>query len=116
MQDNVTAETEIERPTPPTDLRERLLACLGERAGALNAQGVRSVSLVGSLARGEVRAGSDVDLLVDLAPGATFDLVDLVTLKEELAAALGREVDILFKGGLRAYVAEAVERDALQLL
>ena len=105
-----------DRPTAVDSLRERVASCLGERAGSLGRLGVRSVSLVGSLARGEERSDSDVDLLVDLAPDATFDLVDLVTLKEELAAELGREVDILFKGALRAYVAEAVERDALRLL
>lgn len=104
------------RPKTVAGLRERVAACLGDRAGSLSRLGVLSVSLVGSLARGEERPDSDVDLLVDLAPDATFDLVDLVTLKEELAVDLGREVDILFKGALRAYVADAVERDALRLL
>ena len=116
MQDGSGDETVMDRLTLADGVREQLVAWLRERAGALNAQGVRSVSLVGSLARGEGRADSDVDLLVKLAPGATFDLVDLVTLKDELAAALGRKVDIIFKRGLRPYVAETVERDALRLL
>jgi predicted nucleotidyltransferase len=98
------------------DLTGRLRACLARQAATLAAGGVRSVSLVGSVARGEGGPTSDVDLLLDLAPGATFDLVDLVAFKEELAAPLGRKVDVLFKDGLRAYVAEAVERDALRLL
>jgi predicted nucleotidyltransferase len=116
MQDGSADETVIDRPTPADGVREELVAWLGERARALNKRGVHAVSLVGSLARGEGRAGSDVDLLVELAPGATFDLVDLVLFKEELAVALGRKVDILCRGGLRPYVAEAVERDALRLL
>ncbi len=98
------------------DLTERLRAWLARQAATLAASGVRSVSLVGSGARREGGPTSDVDLLLDLAPGSSFDLSDLVTFKEELAAELGRKVDVLFKDGLRAYVAEAVERDALRLL
>lgn len=116
MERDTVVEGMMDRPAAAAALRERVASCLGERAGALSRLGVRSVSLVGSLARREERPNSDVDLLVDLAPDATFDLVDLVTLKEELAAELGREVDILFRGALRPYVAEAVERDALRLL
>ena len=98
------------------ELTERLRGCLAQRAGVLAGKGVRSASLVGSVARGEVRPESDVDLLLELAPDAAFDLVDLVELKDELGAELDRPVDILFKGSLRAYVAEAVERDALRLI
>ena len=98
------------------DLTGQLRACLARHAASLAASDVRSVSLVGSVARGEGGPTSDVDLLLDLAPGATFDLVDLVAFKEELAAEFGRKVDDLFKDGLRPYVAEAVERDALRLI
>jgi len=98
------------------ELAERLRGYLARRAGVLAGKGVRSASLVGSVARGEVRPESDVDLLLELAPDAAFDLVDLVELKDELGAELDRPVDILFKGSLRAYVAEAVERDALRLI
>ena len=97
-------------------LTERLRDCLARRAGVLVGKGVRSASLVGSAARGEAGADSDVDLLLELAPDAAFDLVDLVDLKDELAAEFDRPVDILFKGSLRPYVAEAVERDALRLI
>lgn len=98
------------------ELAGRLRECLARQAASLAASGVRSISLVGSVARGEGGPTSDVDLLLDLAPGSSFDLVDLVTFKEELAAELGRKVDVLFRDGLCAYVAEAVERDALRLL
>ena len=95
---------------------ERLWGCLVLRAGVLAVRGVRSVSLVGSAARGEAGPESDVDLLLELVRDAAFDLVDLVELKDELGAALGRPVDILFNASLRPYVAEAVERDALRLI
>lgn len=98
------------------DLAEQVRDSLARRAGMLADKGVRSASVVGSAARGEAGAESDIDLLLELAPDAAFDLVDLVTLKDELGSELDRRVDILFKGSLRPYVAEAVERDALRLI
>lgn len=92
---------------------ERILAT---QASALAAKGVRSVALVGSRARGMAKPESDIDLLLDLAPDATFGLIDLVTLKDTLGDALGRKVDIAFKGGLRAYVEAHMTQDARQLL
>ena len=97
-------------------LTERLRDLLDRQAATLAARGVQSISLVGSRARGDSKPTSDIDLLLDLAPDATFDLVDLVTLKDDLASALDRKVDVLVKGGLRPYVAAAVERDALRLI
>ncbi len=47
----------------------------------------------GSAARGEDRDTSDLDILVDAAPGAT--LFDLGGLQEELEALLGIPVDVL---------------------
>jgi predicted nucleotidyltransferase len=55
--------------------------------------GVRHASLFGSYARGEQRAESDVDLLVDLPPGASlFDVSRLGLALEDL---LGRRVGLV---------------------
>src|SRR5579862_7783061 len=65
----------------------------------LRAAGVRHVSVFGSVARGEDTANSDVDLALDLAPDKTpggFQFVVYVErLKDKLAAALRRNVDIV---------------------
>jgi predicted nucleotidyltransferase len=51
--------------TPPQSLtRERVAALLAAHAGELRALGVLSLDLFGSVARGEARPDSDVDLLV----------------------------------------------------
>ena len=56
---------------------------------------VRSVEVFGSLARGESRPGSDVDLLVDFLPGARFGLLEMGALKEDLEELLGCAVDLV---------------------
>lgn len=52
----------------------------------------------GSVARGEDRRGSDVDLVVRFEPGAS--LFDLVELREDLLQLLGVDVDVVSEAGL----------------
>ncbi len=98
------------------DLVTELKAQLARRAAELRSKGIREVALIGSRARGTAAIDSDIDLLVDLTPNSTFGLLDLVTLEEDLAEALGRKVDIAFKSRLRPYVKERMLRDAQALL
>lgn len=57
------------------------------------------VRVFGSVARGEDKFGSDVDLLVRFDEGAS--LYDLVELQEDLTALLGIRVDVVSEAGLR---------------
>jgi predicted nucleotidyltransferase/DNA-binding XRE family transcriptional regulator len=75
------------------------------------AHGVRKVRVFGSIARGEAGPASDVDLLVELAPGRT--LLDLIGFRREAAGILGIPVDVatpdMLKERVRAEaLAEAV--------
>ena len=49
--------------------REQVIAKLREHEPELKASGIERLSLFGSVARGEARPDSDVDILVDLEPG-----------------------------------------------
>ncbi|MPY82404.1 MAG: hypothetical protein GEV00_03605 [Actinophytocola sp.] len=69
-----------------------------------------NVRVFGSVLRGEDGEDSDVDLLVDLEPGA--DLMDLVSLDADLAALLKRRVDVVPARMLRPHVAPAALADA----
>jgi uncharacterized protein len=60
----------------------------------------RAVALFGSVARGEESRDSDVDFLVDFEPGSS--LFDLAELQDALASLLGRRVDVVSLGGLKA--------------
>lgn len=64
-------------------------------AGICRRYGVKKLSLFGSAARGQLRADSDVDLLVEFAPKSTTTLFDLPRMQDELSALFGnRRVDI----------------------
>lgn len=81
----------------------------------LRAKGVTSVSLFGSLARGEAGPESDVDLLLDLGEPARFGLFDLVELKDRLGQRLGRPVDVAFRSRLRPWLAARIEPDLVRV-
>lgn len=72
----------------------------------------RSVSVFGSVARGEERADSDVDFLVEFEPGSS--LFDLLHVREELEALLGISVDVVSVGGLKERD-DHIRREAVSL-
>jgi len=75
----------------------------------LDALGVASLGLFGSVARAEERDDSDVDVLVAFNGPATFDqYMDLKLLLED---ALGRRVDLVTERGLREALRPIIERE-----
>ena len=72
----------------------------------------RAAYLFGSVARGQDGPGSDVDLLVEFDEGA--DIVDLLTMEEELAELLTIPVDVISAGSSSKVTYEA-RREAVPL-
>ena len=70
-------------------------------------------AVFGSYARGDFHADSDLDLLVDLDPGAT--LFDLIGLQCFLEDRLGCKVDVGTRDSLRVELRESVFGEAIYL-
>ena len=86
--------------------REQLLAIARRR-------GITSVRVFGSMARDEALEGSDVDLLVTLAPGTSgLALGGLLLDAQEL---LGRHVDVVTETSLHPALRDRVIADAVAL-
>ncbi len=81
----------------------------------LRRRGVASLALFGSVARGEAGPDSDIDLLIDIAPGYPFSLVDLAALKNFLSDLLGREADVVTREGIVPAIREQVFQEAEQV-
>ena len=58
-------------------------------------------SLFGSVLREDFGPDSDVDVLVSFQADSTWDLLDLVDMRDELTALFGRNVDLVEEEGLR---------------
>jgi len=75
--------------------------------------GASHVRVFGSVARGEARPDSDIDLLVDMEPGRS--LLDMGGLVVELRQLLGRSVDVVTERGLKTRIRARVLAEAVPL-
>ena len=55
---------------------------------------IRRLSLFGSVLRDDFQPDSDIDVLVEFEPGAQHTLTDLLTMQDQLAEILRRNVDL----------------------
>ena len=93
---------------------ERLLAEKREEILKLAAsRGAHNVRVFGSVARGEAREDSDIDLLVDVESGRS--LLDVVGLWLDLQELLGRKVDLLTEGGVNRHLRDRILAEARPL-
>jgi len=114
---HLVVELEPDPGVPPGLPNTPLGRRLRQRRKALVATAARfggsNLRVFGSVARGEDRPDSDVDVLVDLAPGT--GLVGLGTLERELSGVLGVRVDVAPCDSLRRHVKEEADREAIPL-
>lgn len=93
------------------------LALLRARRNELLAIGVRhrllDIRVFGSVARGEAKPGSDIDLLVE--PQENCSLFDLIGFEEESGALLGVNVDAHTPGDLHRLIRDDVAAQAVAL-
>ena len=69
------------------------------------------LSVFGSILRDDFRADSDVDVLVEFAPGATPGF-GFIGIQDKLTEILGRRVDLHTPASLSKYFREDVLREA----
>lgn len=77
------------------------------------AVGATNVRVFGSVARGEDRPDSDVDLLVDIPQGTS--LLDLIGLQQEMEDMLHVHVDLVPEAWLKPWVRENAMKDVMPL-
>lgn len=77
--------------------------------------GVVSIGLFGSVARGDDRPESDLDIAVRFAD-EHFSMDDMATVVIAVEDAVGRQVDLLvLRDGLRPSLARALDRDLIRV-
>ena len=110
MVERDNARTETERKELPT--KKDIGAELAALEKPLRERGIASLALFGSTVRGQERADSDIDVLVDIDPKASFSLIDLVSVKLFLENRLGREVDVVTRRGIESAMRDSVVSEA----
>ena len=93
--------------------RDAIIARLRANESDLRARGVAHAALFGSRARGDIRPDSDIDIVIDIEPGAADDVYSYVGLKRYIAGLFDGPVDVVDREGLKPYVRPSVNADAL---
>lgn len=81
----------------------------------LRRRGVRHLAVFGSVARGEDRPDSDIDLGVEIEDGRSFSLIRMEEARLLLEDALGRPVDLGEVASFRPQARAAFERDRVPI-
>jgi predicted nucleotidyltransferase len=95
-------------------MAEQIIATLRAHEAELRQAGLRSVSLFGSVARGETEMDSDIDLAAEFDPAARMDLLRLTALERRIAELLGTSVDLLPEPVQKPRLQDQINRDRLR--
>jgi hypothetical protein len=96
-------------------LLPQALEILHRHEAELRQRGVSHAAVFGSVARGEARADSDIDVLVDLDPHLPMGVFEYSRLKLDIGKMLGGAVDVVNRKTLRPLLKDAILRDAVNV-
>lgn len=79
----------------------------------LLARGIIHAALFGSVARGEARPDSDIDIMIELDPEARIDVFQYAGIKMYIEALFERPVDVVDLEALKPFVRIPATSDAI---
>jgi hypothetical protein len=77
----------------------------------LTKHGAKKIGLFGSVARGEERPDSDIDILVEF--NGDPSLLDVVIIEQEASEILGKKIDLVTEEALSPYIKEKVMKEVV---
>ncbi len=92
-----------------------VLRVLRAHEGPLRRRGIAALWVFGSVARGEARVDSDVDLMAEFDPATKLSLVSLASLRADLSDLLQAPADLVERTALRPAVRDAANREAVRV-
>ena len=94
---------------------DQLSSILQANRRTLERHGVQSLSVFGSVVRGEARDDSDIDLLVEFVPGTEPGLFEFIELRDSLSRLLHATVDLATLDALHPALRETILREAVHV-
>lgn len=93
--------------------RDEVLRILREHELELKTAGIMHLRLFGSVARGDQRPDSDVDLMAEFEQEKILSLLELARMKIKMEELLGREVDFIEQYALKPRIRARAEAEAI---
>jgi len=95
--------------------RDEAIARIKPHEAELRAAGIISLALFGSVARGEQREDSDIDLMCEIDRTKVYDLLDFIGIQLRLQDIVGRKVDLVQQAFMRSGIAKDAAKNQIRL-
>ncbi len=92
---------------------ERIVERLTAARPLLEAEGVTSLVLFGSQARGTARIDSDIDIAIDVASDSAFSVLNLVGVEQIVTKSTGLPANAFMRRALDDQFRREIERDGI---
>ena len=89
------------------EIKERIIPILGR-------SGIKKAAIFGSLAKGEAKTSSDIDILVEIK--SDMSLLDFIGIKIELEEALKMRVDLVEYDTIKPIIKERILAEQVVIL
>jgi len=89
------------------EIKERIIPILGR-------SGIKKAAIFGSLAKGEAKTSSDIDILVEIK--SDMSLLDYIGIKLELEEALKMRVDLVEYETIKPLIREKILNEQVAIL
>ena len=95
--------------------RDQIIATIRDNATAIKAEGVTKLAIFGSRVRGDHRPDSDIDILVDVEPDATFSVLDLIGIQHIIEDATGLKAQATMRRSMPDRFAKQIADDLVEV-
>ena len=94
----------------------QIKAKVSSLADGLRKEGVEHLAIFGSRARGDGLPDSDLDVLIDIAPGQRFSLLNLCGVALLIEDATGLRTEVVLRRSLPRHLADRIADDLVPVL
>jgi uncharacterized protein len=95
--------------------REEIIRAIRKNSEAIKAEGVTKLALFGSRARGDDHADSDIDVLIEVQPDASFSILNLIGVEHIIRDATGLETQATMRRSIPERFAKRIADDILEV-